>query len=235
MPSGRDRDNGTGAANGAGRERGLLSAQIRRALTDEITSGQLPAGTALDEQQLAGRFGASRTPVREALHHLATSGLVEIRPRRGGIVARLTPERVMEMFETSAEVEALCVRLATYRITPLERGRLAELHDGSACFVADGDVNGYDGFNRAFHDGLYAATHNGFLADQTTALRARLEAFRRTQLRDEGRLAASRAEHGHILAAMAEGDGEAAGRRMRAHMLNAASALSRYIAGRGEG
>ncbi|MDR7040581.1 DNA-binding GntR family transcriptional regulator, partial [Methylobacterium sp. BE186] len=32
-------------------------------------------------------------------------------------------------------------------------------------------------------------------------------------------------------AAIAEGDGEAAARRMRAHMLNAASALGRYVAG----
>ncbi|MDT8262141.1 GntR family transcriptional regulator, partial [Roseomonas sp. DSM 102946] len=46
-------------------ERILLSERIRNALTDEIASGTLAAGTALDEQLLADRFGASRTPVRE--------------------------------------------------------------------------------------------------------------------------------------------------------------------------
>ena len=101
--------------------RDLLSDQIRNLLTDEIAAGGLAAGSALDEQQLADRFGASRTPVREALRQLAVSGLVEIRPRRGVVVTRLTPERIMEMFETTAEVEAMCVRLATYRVTPLER------------------------------------------------------------------------------------------------------------------
>jgi DNA-binding GntR family transcriptional regulator len=213
-------------------KRELLSEQIRRTLSDEITAGLLAAGASLDEQQLADRFGASRTPVREALRQLATSGLVEIRPHRGGVVARLTPERIMEMFEVSAEVEALCVRLATNRITPLERGRLATLHGEAAQSVACGDVDRYDTCNHAFHDALYAATHNGFLSEQAKELRGRLDAFRRAQLRDEGRITASHAEHATILVAMAEGDSDAASRRMRAHMLNAASALTRYVAER---
>ncbi len=100
---------------------GLLSDRIRDALTDAIASGSIAAGTALDEQNLAQRYGASRTPVREALRQLAASGLVEIRPRRGVVVARLTPQRIADMFETTAEIEAMCARLATYRMTPLER------------------------------------------------------------------------------------------------------------------
>src|ERR1700733_14964536 len=91
----------------SGDGRSLLSNRIRNALTDEIASGLLAAGAALDEQQLADRFGASRTPVREALRQLAVSGLVEMRPRRGVVVARLTPERIMDMFETMAEIEAM--------------------------------------------------------------------------------------------------------------------------------
>ncbi len=105
---------------------GLLSDRIRNALTDEIASGALVAGSALEEQQLADRFGASRTPVREALRQLVVGGLVEVRGRRGLVVARMTPERIMDMFETSAEVEAMCVRLATYRMTPLERSDLID-------------------------------------------------------------------------------------------------------------
>ena len=211
-------------------DRALLSDRIRNILTDEIASGHLAAGTGLDEQQLADRFGASRTPVREALRQLAVSGIVDMRPRRGVVVTRLTPERTMEMFETTAEVEAMCVRLATYRVTPLERSRLTDLHEASAAMVEVGDVDAYDGFNREFHELLYRATHNGFLAEQALSIRTRLHAFRRTQLRHGNRVVASRAEHGAILAAVAEGDGDLAARRMRAHMLNAASALVRYIA-----
>lgn len=208
---------------------GLLSDRIRNALTDEIASGALVAGSALEEQQLADRFGASRTPVREALRQLAVSGLVEVRGRRGVVVARMTPERIMDMFETSAEVEAMCVRLATYRMTPLERSHLMELHEASLAMVKASNVDGYDTFNREFHDCMYRATHNSFLAEQAQGIRSRLSAFRRTQLRHGDRIRRSREEHEAIMQAIAEGDGETAARRMRAHMLNAATALGRYI------
>ncbi|EIZ79846.1 transcriptional family [Novosphingobium sp. Rr 2-17] len=210
-------------------EKILLSDRIRNALTDEIAGGDLVAGTQLDEQDLASRFGASRTPVREALRQLAVSGLVEMRPRRGVIVTRMTPERIMDMFEAMAEIEAVCVRLATYRMTPLERSHILRLHQQSASLVAVGDVDGYDAFNRELHEALYRATHNSFLVEQAIATRTRLNAFRRTQLRQGNRIVHSREEHDGVMVAIAQGDGELAARRMRAHMLNAASALDQYI------
>lgn len=209
---------------------GLLSEQIRNALTDDIASGALPAGASLDEQDLADRFGASRTPVREALRQLSVSGLVEMRPHRGGVVARLTSEQIMDMFETSAEIEAMCVRLATYRMTPLERSHLLELHELSRTLVERGDIDRYDAFNTSFHEAIYGATHNSFMAEQALTIRARLKSFRRTQLRHSDRIVRSREEHDGIMVAIAQGDGEEASRRMRAHMLNAASAIGSFIA-----
>ena len=229
MPESATSNGGCGPDIG---DRLLLSERIRDALADAIASGALEAGASLDEQQIANRYGASRTPVREALRQLSVSGLVDLRPRRGGVVTRLTPERVMDMFETTAEIEAMCVRLATYRVTPIERSHLHELHDASAVLVAGRDIESYDRLNREFHERIYRATHNDFMAEQALGIRARLDAFRRGQLRYGDRIVASREEHGLILVAMAEGDGDLAGRRMRAHMLNAASALKRYIAER---
>jgi DNA-binding GntR family transcriptional regulator len=218
-----------------GQARALLSDRIRNALTDEIASGALAAGAALDEQHLADRFGASRTPVREALRQLAVSGLVEMRPRRGVVVTRMTAERIMDMFETMAEIEAMCVRLATYRMTPLERSHLLTLHDASKAMAKAGDYDAYDAFNREFHESIYRATHNAFLADQAMAIRARLSAFRRTQLRQDDRIVRSRDEHDGVMQAISQGDGEEAARRMRSHMLNAAIALDRYIAAHAAG
>lgn len=214
-------------------DRLLLSDRIRNALTDEIALGTLEAGTQLDEQQLADRFGASRTPVREALRQLAVSGLIEIRPRRGAVVTRMTPELIMEMFDAMAEIEALCVRLATHRMTPLERSHLLRLHDSSEQMLLAGDVDAYDAFNRVFHESIYAGTHNSFLAEQALMMRTRLSAFRRTQLRQNMRMDHSREEHAGVMEAIAEGDGDKAASRMRAHMFNAASALDRYLAEHG--
>jgi DNA-binding GntR family transcriptional regulator len=210
-------------------DKALLSDQIRLALTDEIATGRLRPGAALDEQQIADRFGASRTPVREALRQLAMTGMVELRARRGVIVAPMMADRVSEMFETMAEIEAMCVRLATSRITPLERSRLLTMHESSAAYVRDGDIDRYDQFNNEFHAGIYAATHNEFMAEQALTIRARMSGFRRMQLRQGNRMIRSRAEHDDIVRAMAGGDGDAAARNMRAHMLNACGALATYL------
>jgi DNA-binding GntR family transcriptional regulator len=210
-------------------EKGLLSDMIRQAVADEIATGALKPGTPLDEQQIASRFGASRTPVREALRQLAVAGLVDIRPRRGVTVAMMSPERIMDMFETTAEVEAMCVRLATYRISPVERSDLQLMHEASVVWVRNGDLNAYDDFNRRFHEAIYRATHNQFMVEQAIGIRSRLSAFRRTQLRRDMRVAESHHEHGEILRVMARGDGEEAARCMRAHMLNASVALTTYI------
>jgi DNA-binding GntR family transcriptional regulator len=213
----------------AGEDKSLLSDMIREALADDIATGRLKPGAALDEQQIADRFGASRTPVREALRHLAVTGMVDIKPRRGVTVAQMSAGQIMDMFETTAEIEALCVRIATYRITPLERSELLTMHKASAEWVRNGDINAYSGFNLAFHETIYRATHNQFLVEQAVAIRVRLTAFRRNQLRIGDRLARSHEEHGQILQVMAGGDGEMAARCMRAHMLNASCALTSYI------
>lgn len=141
-------------------DRELLSDRIRNALADEIATGKLKAGAALDEQHLADRFGASRTPVREALRQLAANGLVEVRARRGVVVARMTSERIMDMFETVAEIEAMCVRLATYRMTPLERSHLIELHDASEAIVNNGDFDAYASVSTTGDAASWRATVN---------------------------------------------------------------------------
>ena len=208
----------------------LLSERVRRSLSDDIAAGSLRPGTPLDEQQLAQRFGTSRTPAREALRQLARDGLVEIRPRRGAVVVELSIERLADMFEMTAEMEALCVRLASHRMHPIERARLARMHEDSAALVESGDVAGYAAFNLAFHEAIYSATHNSYVAEQALALRNRMAGFRRAQLLEPQRIGKSFEEHRDILEAVMRSDGEEAARRMRAHLLNAAGALERHAA-----
>ena len=165
-----------------------LAETIRVALAEEIITGRLAPGSEIEEQQAAERFGASRTPVREALRELAAAGLVTIEPRRGVRVAALTLERLGEMFEVMAETEAMCARLATHRMTAPERFALQALHERSAAAVGAGDVGGYDALNREFHSAIYRCTHNGFLTEHVQALRLRLAPFRRAQFHGEDRL-----------------------------------------------
>ena len=143
-------------------------------LSNAILTGEFPPGARLDEQQLAGRFGVSRTPVREALRQLATSGLIDVRPRRGAVVASVTPEQLQMMFAAMAEMEAACARLAAAHMTQSERQELRRMQDTMGELVKTGDPDAYADVNTAFHRAIYAGTHNEVIFDFTSKLRSRL-------------------------------------------------------------
>jgi DNA-binding GntR family transcriptional regulator len=195
-----------------------LAEELRCRLETEIFSGALAPGERLDEMGLARRFNVSRTPVREALMQLASSGLVEMRPRQGAVVATITVQDLLQMFEVMAELEAMCARLAARRTTPEERARIAAAHEACKRCASDRDPIAYYEANRTFHEVLYAGAHNQYLEDSTRSLRNRLNAYRRFQLHRGGRVAQSLAEHEAVVEAILAGDAEAAENAMRAHV-----------------
>lgn len=191
---------------------------LRLQIADENISGVLEPGTPLDEQELAARFGVSRTPVREAIRQLAASGLVSVRPHRGAVVALPTPTQLDDMFEAMGELEALCAGLAARNMTVPERRGLEALHQALRALVHEGDPLRYHETNEAFHAAIYAGTHNGYLAELTLMTRARVAPFRRAQFRTTGRLGGSYQEHDLIVQAILRGDQPGAAEAMRAHI-----------------
>src|SRR5258706_15474831 len=90
---------------------------LKQAIEDAVIAGEFVPGDRLDEASLAERFGVSRTPIRESMLQLGAEGFIEVRPRRGAIVSIPSPQRLIEMFETIAELEAACGSLAARRLT----------------------------------------------------------------------------------------------------------------------
>lgn len=191
---------------------------VRDVLEDEIVEGRLFPGDRLDEMTLADRFGVSRTPIREALRQLAEAGFVEIRPHRGAVVSAPDPRRVIEMFEVMAELEALCARLAARRLLPEDQRRLSQTLKACGDALEAGDPDAYYYENEQFHRAIYAASGNRFLADEALSLHKRLAPFRRLQLRVRHRMRTSQQEHRDIVAAIEQGEAEAAAQRLRSHV-----------------
>jgi DNA-binding GntR family transcriptional regulator len=191
---------------------------IRAELADQILAGRRMPGTHLDEHALAAEFGASRTPVREAIRLLAASGLVAYRPRRGAEVVSPSREEVLGMFAVLGDLEALAAGYASIAMSHSERVALRGIHTGMAELVRDGNVDGYAAANDVFHGAIYSGTHNRYLEELTRTTRLRLKPFRHRQFRSVGRLAGSHAEHGLIVESIARGDREAAAAAMRAHI-----------------
>ena len=193
--------------------------KLKQAIEDAVIAGEYSPGDRLDEQSLAERFEVSRTPVREALLQLSAEGFIEFRPRRGAIVGIPTPQRLIEMFETMAELEAACGRLAARRLTPEDDNAIETAHKACVKAAKNGDPEIYYGVNRAFHEAIYKASRNAFLAEQSLALHKRLSAYRRVQLRARHRLEQSLTEHGEILQAIRAGDENLAAKRLYDHIM----------------
>ncbi len=187
-------------------------------LADAILAGEFAPGARLDEQAIADSYAVSRTPVREALRQLAASGLIDLRPRRGAVVARVTPEQLESLFVAMGEMEATCARLCAISMSPVERRRLLSLHESMQTLVEDGAPEPYSEANLAFHAAIYAGAHNAVLAQFTTGLRRRLGPFRRAQFRTPGRLPRSHAEHDTVVRAILAGDAGGAHAAMLHHV-----------------
>jgi len=195
-----------------------LAEKLATAIADGILNGTLRPGVRLDEIGLAQQHGVSRTPVREALRQLTTSGLIDMRPRKGAVVSRATPAEIESLFVAMAEMEATCARLAAMSMTPLERRRLQARHEAMIELSAKADPEAYSDANVAFHLAIYAGAHNEPIADYTRGLRRRVGPFRRAQFQVEGRLTRSTEEHGAVVMAILAGDARGAHAAMLHHV-----------------
>ena len=202
--------------------RTLHSTSIAQKLEAEIVAGHYAAGEKLDEQSLTRRFGVSRTPIREALHELVARSLAERKPYKGVIVADVSRERVEQMFEAMAEIEALCGRFAAERMTMGERVALEQLHGAMAELAREGRQDAYDASNSEFHQLIFGATQNLDLTALANTLRLKLAPFRKFQLQSTPRMERSHAEHEEIVQALLDRDPKRAEKALRRHLMSAA-------------
>lgn len=198
-------------------------------IEEEILSLTLKPGDRLDETRLAEKYGTSRTPVREALRQLSANGLIELRPHRGAVVAKLGIGDLIELLEVVAELEGACGRLAAKACF---RSDLETIEDALALcrrHAAANDVQGYKSANEAFHEAIYRGSRNNCLIALTLTTRKRVAAYRRVQLEHAKRLEASVTDHERIARAIAQGYAEEADRLLQVHILNVGTDLRRLF------
>ncbi|UCE31773.1 MAG: GntR family transcriptional regulator [Burkholderiales bacterium] len=191
---------------------------IRSAIEASVRSGALQPGDPIDEAALAEAHGVSRTPVREAILQLQAQGLLTALPRVGVVVAKVDVQQLFAMWELLMELESFCARLACERMTDEERAELARTHRRAEAVVADGDRDGWQDANLAFHECLYRGSRNEYLREEILRARTRTGAYRKHAFSAIGGLQASHSQHGEILAAVLARDPESAAHAMHRHM-----------------
>lgn len=192
---------------------------IREYLEDAIVNEQYRPGDRLDPSELAEQFECSRTPVREALQALAHSGLVEVRPKRGTFVIRLSLADLVERFQVMAALEGMAAKLAARTITPEQLADIKIVLKQCEKYEALGDTDGYYHANAMFHGLIYEASANSYLKDTLLQLRRSLQPYRRIQLRVPNRMRRSLQEHRDIFTAIQSGAEDNAARYAEEHVL----------------
>ena len=222
-------DGSRARARGTDRKKLTQCEIVRSALEKDIFSGKLAPATPLDEDALARQFSVSRTPVREALLQLIEAGLVEKPSRQRAVVAPLDVRRLIQMFETLSELEAICARFAARRITRQEIDGLTAIQalSDAALLAGDSDEFGRQGIR--FHVAIWRATHNDVLFDTTRNLAIRLNPYRMFQLRSKGREEANHEDHKLLLSLISLGKADEVYGLMRAHVTVQGDVLAEYI------
>lgn len=192
---------------------------VRRA----ILGGVLPEGTRLVQAELAGQFGVSNTPVREALRQLSAEGLIRFDPYRGAVVHSPTLDEVREVYELRLLLEPVAIRRTVDEAssTQLEHARQLQQE-----MVRTDDVGEWVLLNRRFHGVLIEAARSprlaGIVAGLENAATPQVALSIRADLR---RMTDGNQEHHELLHAVERRDAERAVELVSSHLRSTVRAI----------
>lgn len=204
--------------------------RIHQALKAAVVRQEFEAGDPLTEEDLARRFGCSRTPVREALRRLERDGLLTLVPHKGAFVNALSAADIRELFDLREALEAYTAREAARAAdaATLEgfRTRFRELEGRHASYAEVRAVA------EELHRFIAKAAGNGRVAAILAQVQDQLKAARTLAIIAPGRIRKVIREHRAIIEAVARRDAAAAERTMRAHIGRTRREVARLL---GEG
>jgi len=185
----------------------VLHAYLRECVLD----GTLTPGAKLSQVALADQLGVSRTPLREVLRMLQEEGLVEIEPNQRTRVAALDPQELDEIYASRILLETLAVSMTLAEFSASRQREARRLLTAMRQAARSGDFAMWFQSDGEFHRLITAAAGNA-LQRQLTAFADRSARYVRIcQLAEHASWQqAGDAEHAAILAALTDGDHEAA-------------------------
>ncbi|PRY47861.1 GntR family transcriptional regulator [Geodermatophilus tzadiensis] len=211
--------------------------QVHARLKEEIELGELAPGASLSELWLVERTGASRTPVREALRRLAAEGLVDLVPRQGARVSRVSARSVRDLFEFRTLLEPAAVRQAT-EAAGADPGLHREFAAMRDAFAGTLDRAPSTARSRSFYEladrfdwAVVRATRNEHLRRTIAELRPHTARLRNLSHLDPQRVEVSVGEHLAVCDALLAGDADGAAAALTEHLRRSLETIFRNLAG----
>ena len=212
-----------------------LSAAVVERLREKILTGELHEGEQLRQDAIASEFQISRIPVREALSHLAAEGLITIHANRGAVVSALSPDEIMQLFETRAVLECYMLRCAIPNMKEEDFQRaedILKLYEES--LEKDSEVKSWGRWNWSFHSALYAPANRPVMLSFLKTVNLNCDRYTRLHLVFTRDLHRAGQAHRELLDVCRTRDPELASSALWKHITEAGEYLREFIKSRRE-
>lgn len=205
-----------------------MAMRVVDALRDEIVTMTLKPGDVISESDIAGRYGVSRQPVREAFIRLAQQGLLLIRPKRATVVKKISPDGVRQSRFIRESIEVEIIRRVAGNPGEDAGAVLARLIEEQEAASAADDSRRFHVLDELFHRTLARLAGVEYAWQLIDDHKMQLDRVRYLTL---GVSSSQRAiaEHKLIAAAVSKGDPAAAEAAMRDHLARAETLLTQTI------
>ena len=195
-----------------------VSATIYESLREELVSLRRKPGQPLSEKEIAGAYGVSRTPVREAILRLADDGLIDIFPQSGTFVSRIPVAALPEALVIRKALEETMARLAAERANPRQVEELAASIGRQRQLAAEGNQEAFHAADEEFHAMLAKIAGYPGVWRLVQQVKLQVDRFRRLTLPQKGRMQRVVREHAAVVGAIKEQEPQEAARRMALHL-----------------
>jgi DNA-binding GntR family transcriptional regulator len=206
---------------------GTMGGRVFDALRQAIVQLQLRPGDLLSEAEVAGRFGVSRQPVREAFIKLAEVGLVEVRPQRGTFVMLISIRDVQNARFIREAIEVAVVRKAALEVSAPKMAALSRILDEQRAASEAGDHVGFLRLDEAFHQALAHAADCDYAWRVLENLKAQMDRVRYLSMPNATPIETLIGQHAAVLDALARHSADDAEAAMRAHLSEIMMSLPR--------
>lgn len=194
-----------------------------------ILSRKFKPGDRLVQSDLANEFGVSRTPIREALHNLASEGLVSFSAYKGATVADFSLVELEEIYTVRIALESYAAYLAAQYITEEELQQMEVLLKMTEEAYQEVDHLRMLQLNREFHVILYNASRQNRLYEMIINHLDLSDMYRRLYFTVDHLYANTITEHQELLEILRRGDYEGAEQHTRYNLQQTASALINFL------
>lgn len=184
--------------------------QVYEAILGWIEDGRYGQDARLIQEEIAETLGVSRQPVQQALLLLRNMGVLINAPGRGLMVAPLDSDKVRDMYEIRASLDALASGMAAERGAERARSEGPAIIDRGRKAAESNVISELVSADMDFHHFIYALSGNKMVAETVEPHWAYL----RRVMGEVLMLGASAKEiwdqHAAIMQAIADGDAERA-------------------------